>query len=323
MKTTFASATLAWMFLQSTTPGFADSHVPPVALAVSSNLPVAAGMALTPEEAEQALKRLSRKLPDVGTWRRTTVEFAPDPPDTNGPAWLSNSNVTYGWPTSTNVVYGRLSDGRRFTRKEVTERDLSGKSEIRLYVRNDNEGFWALLRGAAIYYPEKAGKKIENSSKALYDHITGERIKDGERVRLRIVQWITDEEFREQSKKAKKQLPFFLRPFFSTSFIERSFAQIMPCRVETILDEETGNLIFRGQYRKDGKPLEVEEGWSPVPDLPAEDYAVPEGLKQLRPKTIDAAGKLERKIRAEEAQAAKKQSTRKDPSNVGTNSVTK
>jgi len=338
MKATFASATLAWMFLQSTTPGLADSNVPPVALAVSSNLSVVAGTPLTPEEAEQALKRLSRKVPGAGTWRRTRLEFEPDSLSTNAmPGWLQSSNVTYGWPTSTNTVYEQLSpNGRVVVRKEISRLDSNGGVETKIYLRN-GDGYWAVLKSAAVLFPESEASRSANRDsstpptessvelgvvRASYNVTTGERIEEGDRVLLRITQSFTDAGYREVVKEAKKQLPFFLRPFFSTSFIERGFGQVIPCRVETILDEATGNLIVRRQYRKDGKPLEVEEGWSPVPDLAAEAYAVPEGLKQNRPKSIDAAWKLQRKIRAEEAKAAKKNSTRKDP-NDGTNSAPK
>src|SRR5688572_10398185 len=105
--------------LASGASGLADSNRPTALLAVSPNLP--ASQKLTPEEAEQALRRLRDTMPGPGTWRSTTLEFAPDAPDTNViPALLlASSDVTYGWPTSTNVTHvWRLADGRRFMRNE-------------------------------------------------------------------------------------------------------------------------------------------------------------------------------------------------------------
>src|SRR5688572_29881747 len=72
--------------------GLADSNSPPALLSVSTNLP--ASQKLTPEEAEQALTRLRETIPGrPGTWRSTTLEFEPDPRDTNViPGWLASSN---------------------------------------------------------------------------------------------------------------------------------------------------------------------------------------------------------------------------------------
>ncbi len=125
-------------------------------------------------------------------------------------------------------------------------------------------------------------------------------------MRIRIIQSFSETAFVELVKQAKKELPFFLRPLFKASFLERAMEQIAPYQAETIMDEEAGSLLVCRRYRKNGKLLEVQEGWSPVADLPAEAYAVPKGLKQLRPKTIREAERLEKKLRAEQEEASKR-----------------
>jgi hypothetical protein len=310
MKAALPIVASASVLLSSGARGLADSNIPPAALSGSTNVSVGAvpGQALTPEEAEQALKRLNRKIRGPGTWRSTTLMFAPDPPDTNViPGWLASSNVTYGWPTSTNVTFAwRLPDGRRFMREEITERDQSGDSQSRLYVRNE-QGYWALLKSVAILHPEVTNASVELGVVGKsYDVVTGGRIKEGDRVRLHIIQSFSEAGYRELVKEVKKEVPLLLRPLFKASFIEKVLEQVAPSRVETVMDEQTGDLIVERQYRKDGKPLDEEQGWSPVDDLPAEAYAVPEGLKQVRPKTVREARRLEEKARAEEKKSAKK-----------------
>jgi len=192
-------------------------------------------------------------------------------------------------------------------RNEITGRDQSGNSQTNLYVRNE-EGYWALLERVAILYPEVEEKSpVEQGAvRKSYDQITGERIEEGDRVRLRIVQSFSEAGFRALAKEAKKELPLLLRPLIRTSFIEWGIGQVAPNRVETIMDAQTGDLIFRRLYRKNGKPLYEEQGWLRVDDLPEEAYAVPEGVKHVRAKTRSEARRLEEKARAAETKAAKK-----------------
>lgn len=293
---------IALVLLSSGASGLADSNIQTEPQLGYTNFSLAVhGERLTQEEAEQALLRLRETNSGVGTWRRLTIRFEPDPPDTNVvPGWLANTNVTYGWPTSTNVTYEwRSPDGRQFEREEIIERDRSGKLNSSLYVRNE-EGYWALLKSCAILEPKEKSVELGVFRKP-YDEVVGERIKEGQQSRLLIIQWLSESAARELAKEAKKQLPLLLRPFIPTSLIEYGLAHVVPYRVETIFDEQTGDLLVRRQYRKDGKLLEEDQGWLPVPDLPPEAYAVPRRLKQLRPKTFGEAEKQESKIRANEA----------------------
>lgn len=277
---------------------------------------------LKAQDAEHALMRLNEAIPRPGTWRRISVEFSPDPPDTNAiPASLLRSNVAYGWPTVTNIVFKWLSpDGRTFVRKEIASLHSNGRAQTKIYLR-DQEGYWAVLKGAAILFPETAASRRTNAvsssapgqpsielgvARSSYDAITGERIREGDRALLRIIQSLSEPEFREFVREAKRELPFVLRPLIKTSFIEKGIAQIAPFRVETMLDEQTGDLIVRRRYNKGGKLLDEEQGWVLVEDLPPEAYAVPTGFRYLRPKTLNEAYRLENKMRKDEAKAAEK-----------------
>jgi hypothetical protein len=289
----------------------------PQALAASTNS--SSEEMLKPEEAEQALKRLREPTPSVGTWRRIRARLPPDP----------NSNPIGEWDTTTNVVFvRRLPDGRFFVRKEITRRDKSGTFTRRLYVRNE-EGYWAVLQSVAVLYPQEtvAGKDTEAKlfawwttveepeqtsgndvplEKPPFVQITGERFKEGDLISLRITQSLAENAFTETAKKAKKKIPFFIRPFITISLLERWFAQAETFRLETILDESTGELIGRREYGQDGSLHFDYSNWSKVEDLPVEAYSIPSGLKLLRPKTIGEAIKLERQFRAKESRTTRK-----------------
>jgi hypothetical protein len=233
------------------------------------------------------------------------------------------------WDATTNVVYLHVQPGeRRFARKERTRRDKSGRFTRRLYIRNE-EGYWALLESVAILYPQPAAGSDRAAKQAAwwvsvedspqtnegdvslerppFVAITGERFMDSERVLLRITQSLDKDAFAVAARKAKKKVPLFLRPFITTSLLERWFAQAETFRLETILDQQSDELIGQREYGIDGSLHFDYRNWVPVPDLPGNAYAVPSGLKQLRPKTLREAQQLERKFRVKEARAKKKQ----------------
>jgi len=217
------------VLLSSGASGLADSNIQTEPQFGYTNFSVAVhGERLTREEAEQALLQLRETTSGVGTWRRLTTRFEPDPPDTNVvPGWLASSNVTYGWPTSTNVTYEwRSPDGRRFVREEIIELGKSGKCDSRLYVWNE-EGYWALLKSSAILHPQKEPKEKSlelGIVRKSYDEVIGERIKEGEQARLRIIQWFSESAARELAKEAKSYLCYSVRssgPLSSNTALHR------------------------------------------------------------------------------------------------------
>lgn len=324
MKSLFISLVVCSLSIIANSPSSeAESNAASAALAASTNGSTAqtSGETLKPQEAEQALTRLKEPTPSTGTWRRVSVQLPPDP----------STKPMGEWDTTTNVVYLQLfPDGRRFVRKEITRRDKAGKFTRRLYVHNQ-EGYWAILQSVAILYPEPAVGKDAHSKlmawwtsveeqtsaedvaleKPPFVAITGERFRDGDRARLHITQTLADDAFAVTAKKAKKKIPLLVRPFVTTSLLERWFAQAETFRLETTLDETTGESIGRQEYGIDGYLHIQFLDWSRVDDLPLEAYEIPSGLKQLRPKSLGEAKKLERKFRRKESKGQTNEQTDK------------
>jgi hypothetical protein len=140
---------------------------------------------------------------------------------------------------------------------------------------------------------------------------SGERFTQGGRVLLRAVGELNAEARRKAAGllikrlRKEKELPFFSRMLMSSimSTMKGVLADTLPGRFESVIEEQTGALVFDRLYDKDARLLSETYYWEPCPDFPLEKFTIPENLQRIRPKTVKEADKLERKTKAEEAKA--------------------
>jgi len=138
---------------------------------------------------------------------------------------------------------------------------------------------------------------------------SGERFTQGGRVLVRVVGELDAKARRKATdlllKRLKKEkgVPFFARMLMST--MKGMLADALPGRFESVIEEQTGSLIFDRLYDKDARLVSETYYWEPCPDFPQEKFTIPENLQRVRPKTVKEAHELERKTSAEEAKAPK------------------
>ncbi len=294
---------------------FASAHTEAAELSASTespstNLLVASpsGQPLNAEEAKQALQRVRLggqlfHFPGIfpadpktipGTWRH--LEICDDPDHDS---------------SSTNVTYERRGpNGQLFKREEETSCRTNGNSRTQHRLRLQNEeGLWYVHETIAINCVQppsvqKVGSpallesgvwvKLDPSSDFT---VRGERFQEAGRGRLRIFQQCSAQTQQRLEKEMKKAIPFLIRPLVSNSFLKQALAQIVPLRLETVMDDESGELMVRRGFASDGRLL-YEEG--PCSDLPASAYEVPSGVKRVRARSADDAKRLEMQLRSEE-----------------------
>lgn len=267
------------------------------------------------EEAKQALTNLNTPAASKGTWRKMDVMDAMD---------MVETNISYRWEGP---------DTRRLVRSEQTHLATGGGKSAKLaprtYVRVTNEeGSWALHDRVAILSPSPAPALAASPKNAgvstntaadrdddLLDDpqivtnmtVTGERIKEGGRVLLRVTSTIGDKAqhqldilIDQKIKEAKKEAPLLLRPVLAAFPLKKMLLKVLPVRIDKFIDEDTHSLVLERGYNREGHLVMEEWAWAPWPDLPPESYQIPKDLKLLRPKTSDEAGRLEEKARKED-----------------------
>lgn len=265
------------------------------------------------DQAKQALTNLNTPKPGPGTWRKMDVIDAMD---------IIETNITYQW-------HG--PDGRHLERSEdIHSATRGGKNAKRdpqptVTVRNE-EGSWALHDRVAILWPpradaassEKSGaptKSPANDDDELLDDpqiatnmvVTGERIKEGDRVVLCITSKLGDKGqqrldvlVEQKLKEAKKEVPLLLRPVLAAFPLKKMLLKVLPVRTENLIDEDTRTLVLERGYNRNGELVMQEWAWAPWPDLSPESYEIPKSLKLLRPKNSEEAGRLEANARKED-----------------------
>ena len=270
---------------------------------------------ITNDEARQALKDMHTPVAAQGTWR--SIHVFDD-------SQTTRTNTVYEW-------HG--PDDRRLVRSEVTRwvNGSSSKSQPQPLLRVQNEeGSWTLHDRVAILSPapmraaqnaasttNKTGSSeldLESDPQIVADLvITGERVKEGERMRLRITKKMGEKAqkriediLNENIKEMKKEIPLLLRPLLTASRIREALSKMFPVRTEMVIDEETNTLVVQRGYAKDGRLILEERAWTPCPDLSAESYAIPKNLKLLRPKTADEADRLESEAMKEDEKSRRK-----------------
>ncbi|SRR6266404_8270796 len=300
---------------------FASAHTEAAELSASAEAPATnllvaspSGQPLTTEEAKQALQRVRlggqpfqplsifpahpKAIP--GTWRHLEIN---DDPDRDS----SSTNIMYEW---------RGPNGQLFKREEEASCRSNGDSKTQYHLRLQNEeGFWYVHKTIAINCmqplsfqdlgspaekgqnpPSAQAKRVELDLSSDFI-VRGERFQEAGRGRLRIFQHGSAQTQQRMEKEMKKAMPLLIRPLVSNSFLKQAVAHIVPLRLETVMDDQSGELILRRAFASDGRLL-YEEG--PCPDLPASAYEVPSGVKRVRPRSVDNAKRLEKQIRSEE-----------------------
>jgi hypothetical protein len=272
--------------------------VPAVASTAATNSP--SSQPLTPEQAKAALDRKQEPKPGPGIWRYVTISTEP---------WSTTFETNYLLVTT---------NDQRFERFERTVHDTNKTSSAGNYISIKNsEGWWSLHQKIAILYPKPKsnsdskdddfdpGEK-EFAALAVY---SGERFTQDGRVLLRAVGELNAEARRKavdlllKRLKKEKGVPFFARVLMST--MKGTMADTLPGRFESVIEEQTGALIFDKEYDKDARLMSETYYWEPCPDFPLEKFTIPENLERIRPKTVKESDKLERKTLAEEAKAPK------------------
>jgi hypothetical protein len=287
------------------------------------------------EEARQALNRMKIATNGPGTWRRISVFD-----DTT----FTHTNIEYQW---------QGPDEKRLERSEAIQQANGNGTGAKTLPQNfvsvrNEEGLWKLHERVAILCPPPpprasrrataagsrstpggtnatASGQATNSPKDedLIDEndpeiaadlvIIGERIKEGDRVVLRISKRMGPKAQRrvevlieQKIKEMKKEIPLLLRPLLTVSMIKKMLEKMLPVRTDLLLDEGTNAQILMLGYAKDGRFVMEEWAWAPCPDLPPESYAVPKNLKVLRPKTSKEADQLEDDARKEDGKLRKR-----------------
>jgi hypothetical protein len=98
----------------------------------------------------------------------------------------------------------------------------------------------------------------------------------------------------------KRKMPLLFRPFLTNSKVKQIVAILIPARVETMIDAETGTFISRRYFATDGSLMVEQLGWERCDDLPSDAYAVSKSVKRVYPKSDKEARRLETKARTEE-----------------------
>jgi len=80
---------------------------------------------------------------------------------------------------------------------------------------------------------------------------------------------------------------------------------LIPARVETVIDEETGAFISTRYFANDGSLMMEQRGWESCDDLPSNAYLLPSVVKRVYPKSDKEARHLESKARREQEKLAK------------------
>jgi hypothetical protein len=255
---------------------------------------------LTPEQAKAALGRKQEPKPEPGTWR-----------------YVDMTTESWGTTFETNYLFITTND-QRFERFEQTVHYTNKTSSAGNYVRIKNsEGSWSLHQKIAILNPkQKSDSKDDDFDPGMKEFealavYSGERFTQGGRVLLRVVGELNAEARRKAAGlllkrlRKEKELPFFSRMLMSTimSTMKGTLADTLPGRFESVIEEQTGALIFDRLYDKDAHLLSETYYWEPCPDFPLEKFTIPENLQRIRPKTVKEADKLKRKTWAEEAKS--------------------
>jgi hypothetical protein len=253
---------------------------------------------LTPEQVKAALDRKQEPKPGPGTWRYVTI-----------------STESWGKTFETNYLFVTTND-QRLERFEQTVHYTNKTSSAGNYIRiNNSEGSWSLYQKIAILTPkQKSDSKDDDFDPGMKEFealavYSGDRFTQDGRVLLRMVGELNAKARRKAAdlllKRLKKEkgVPFFARMLMS--MMKGALADTLPGRFESVIEEQTGSLIFDRLYDKDGCLLDETYYWEPCPDFPLEKFTIPENLQRIRPKTVKEADELERKTRAEEAKAPK------------------
>lgn len=279
------------------------------------------------DEAKMALRKIKPAVIQSGTWRRIDVFD-----DTT----QVHTNIVYQW-------HG--PDGKPLERSEEIQQPIGkGPARAFLLLRNE-EGLWKLHERVAILYPQAPARSARGASgtassgvnatnattgsgetnqpgELMFEEdpeiaadlaITGERIKEGDRVALRVSKRMGPKAqrrmeflFEQKIKEMKKEIPLVLRPLATVSMIKTIMEKMLPARSDVLIDDETNSLISVQGYAKDGRFIMEERAWAPWPDLPPESYAVPKNLKLLRPRTTKEADQLEEDARKEDEKLREK-----------------
>lgn len=266
------------------------------------------GDRLSVEDATQILQRLRKPAlqrlyqPPIGngTWRR--VEITGDP-------GRVTTNIIFIW---------RKPDGQLLSRGEEITTYLSKSKTLHFLGVTNEEGGWTVHQRIAILYPKpplqvKGSRDtnvvFERKSPLDLPELSAERIKLDGRVLLRFIEERGEKGRRSldvQAKELKKELlPLVFRPFIPTSIFKQGIQHVFPARRETVIEQDTGELIVFRAYALDGGLVWEQRPWERCPDLSPDAYAVPLGVRQVRPRTTDEANHLESQAREEEKSAPK------------------
>jgi hypothetical protein len=260
------------------------------------------------EDATQILQRLRKPAlqqlyqPPIGdgTWRR--MEITGDP-------GRVTTNIIFIW---------RKPDGQILSRHEQITTYLNKSKTLHFLRVTNEEGGWAVHQRIAILYP-KPLPQVKNvrdpnivfESKLPLDlpEISGERIKIDGRIRLRFIEERGEKGRRSldiQAKELKKNLiPLMFRPFIPNSILKQGIQHIFPARRETVIEQDTGELIVFRAYALDGGLVWEQQAWEHCLDLSPDAYAVPPEVRRICPKTSDEASKLESDAREKERKEIK------------------
>jgi hypothetical protein len=253
---------------------------------------------LTPEQAKAAMDRKQETKLGPGTWRYVSISIDP---------WGTTFETNYLFVTTNNQRFERIEQTMHYTNKT---------SSVRTYSRIKNsEGSWSLHQKIAILTPkEKSDSKddeldpAEKEFEALAVY-SGERYTQGGRVLLRAVGELNAESRRKsvdlllKRLKKEKDVPFYARMLMST--MKGKIADILPARFESVIEEQTGTLIFDRLYDKNGRVTGETYYWEPCADVPPEKFTIPKNLQLIRPKTAKDARVLEKKTRDQDAKSSK------------------
>jgi hypothetical protein len=269
---------------------FVACAVPAAANSPVTNSP--SSQPLTPEQAKAALDRQQEPKPGPGIWRYVTI-------------------TTESWGTTFETNYLFVStNAQRFERFEHTVFSTNTTSSAGNYICIKNsEGWWSLTQKTAFLTPkQKSDSKDDDSDPGMKDFgavavCSGERFTQGGRVLVRVVGELNAEARRKAAGLLLKRVPFFARILMST--MKGMLADTLPGRFESVIDEQTGALIFDRLYDKDARLMSETYYWEPCPDFPLEEFTIPENLQRIRPKTVKEEDELKRKTRVEKAKAPK------------------
>jgi hypothetical protein len=282
---------------------------------VSTNPAASISQPLTAEEIQRALGRMRQCATNsrqTGSWQ--LVEISNDPE-------IALTNVVYEW---------RGPEGQFLLRKEITQRTKAPKSKSRLALHhlhlNNTGGYWAIWGNTAIHYPDPSNGRRRTAKEDpeepqpvvsigfsvdfdLYDstmfRLTGQRMQSDAGAHLLVLSEPKENARAFMETEFKRKMPLLFRPFLTTSKVKEVVVVLIPARVETVIDQETGAFISSRYFAKDGSLMMGLRGWERCDDLPLNSYALPAGVMRVYPKNDKEARHLESKARSEEEKLAK------------------